>query len=546
MTNHCGSARSSISSTGTENGITSTSVSKKSTNGNQKNKTNRTNASTSTNEGYDSLLDNTNEIPINSKTTNKKNARNVTDRGTNSFTAYDKLINNDDTLILRICDLENTTGRRSSSGQANGLRNGDTTALPKTKHRTKTEPLNPIATSPKLKQQRRSSSTFVHSNSTQKAGGSPRISLSHNSSVASKCNCSRLQETELDDKYPFPALQNFATNHTGAHSKATSSGNHYKTKSVGTQHDANGGGANLCYDPWIKQSDAAISSTSSAQRYGSHNNAKVIVITDDFKKKALNQDVRIDSKRKILKYMKTNKSLGSSRSMDDVCIDNGDMAATGITDDKSTNDGRKIVKTKTATTTATADNIDTDPITPHDKTITKAISKSFDNISLLSTEIDVLDNVGSVELIFISDEFLNKVNQQDVIVLKNNGVARSSALKCANGGTTINDKQIVVVSDHFRRKSIQDQKIVIVDKPRKSSSSGGGGGNSDHASSGNTTSTSGKAHPKLNRQSSGESSVDDVNNKITSRAFQSYDEETENLESKDIKTAVQEETEILL
>lgn len=438
--------------------------------------------------------------------------------------------------------MENTTGRRASSGQSNGLKNGDTTAVPKTKHRTKTEPFNQITTSPKLKQQRRSSSTFVHSNTKTGCGGSPRATSSHNSSLTNKCNCVRLQEFEMADKYPFPTLQNLPTNHSGTHSKlSSSSGSNYKTKSVGTQHDANG--VNICSDPWIKQSDAtaAITSTTTAHKYGTYNNAKVIIITDDFKNKALNQDVRIDTKRKILKYMKTNKSLGSSRSMDDVCIDNGDMAAAGITD--NTNDGRKIVKTKTATAATTVNNIDIYPIATNDKTIAKAISKSFDNISLLSTEIDVLDNVGSVELIFISDEFLNKVNQQDVIVLKNNGVARSSGLKCANGGT-INDKQIVVVSDDFRRKSLQDQKIVIIDRPRKGSS-----GNHDNASNSNITSIScgsGKAHPKLNRQSSGESSVDDVSNKITSRAFQSYDEETENLESKDIKTAVLEETEILL
>lgn len=47
----------------------------------------------------------------------------------------------------------------------------------------------------------------------------------------------------------------------------------------------------------------------------------------------------------------------------------------------------------------------------------KAISKSVDNVSQLSTELDQLDNVGSVELIFISDEFLNRVARPDVIIL---------------------------------------------------------------------------------------------------------------------------------
>lgn len=107
-------------------------------------------------------------------------------------------------------------------------------------------------------------------------------------------------------------------------------------------------------------------------------NAKVIVITDDFKKKALtNQEVFVDTKRKMLRYMKANKLTNSSRSMDD----------------------------------------DTEPDEPTKLDKQKAISKSVDNVSQLSTELDQLDNVGSVELIFISDEYLNKVAKPDVIIL---------------------------------------------------------------------------------------------------------------------------------
>lgn len=47
-------------------------------------------------------------------------------------------------------------------------------------------------------------------------------------------------------------------------------------------------------------------------------------------------------------------------------------------------------------------------------------------------------------------------------------------------------------------------------------------------------------HAKLNRQSSAETSIDDVNNKLTSHAFQSYDEQ-EHLESKEIKSPTTEE-----
>lgn len=46
---------------------------------------------------------------------------------------------------------------------------------------------------------------------------------------------------------------------------------------------------------------------------------------------------------------------------------------------------------------------------------------------------------------------------------------------------------------------------------------------------------------KLNRQSSGETSIDDVNNKLTSHAFQSYDEQEPHLESKEIQSPITED-----
>lgn len=55
-----------------------------------------------------------------------------------------------------------------------------------------------------------------------------------------------------------------------------------------------------------------------------------------------------------------------------------------------------------------------------------------------------------------------------------------------------------------------------------------------------STSTTGK-HAKLNRQSSAETSIDDVNNKLTSHAFQSYDEQEHLEESKEIKSPTTED-----
>lgn len=248
----------------------------------------------------------------------------------------------DDMLILRIGGLDKNA-RRLSSLSIN--RDSDKMKI-KIKQRTKTDP-HPISSSHKLRE-------------LSSSGTLTSIGSAHSTS---KCHCSSCKSQS---------------------SSVSNSDNHNKTqKSVGTQHDANN-----AYDPWIRQTptltnaDAkslkTIQNTSKSVQMAklANANAKVIVITDDFKKKALNQEIFIDTKRKMLRYMKANKLTNSSRSLDD---DEPDAPAT----------------------------IDKQ----------KAISKSVDNVSQLSTELDQLDNVGSVELIFISDEFLNKVSKPDVIIL---------------------------------------------------------------------------------------------------------------------------------
>lgn len=339
--------------------------------------------------------------------------------------------------------------------------------------------------------------------------------------------------------------------------------NHNKTKSVGTQHDASH--ANV-FDPWIKQNSVPNSSTKSSDNKPKTNNAsqqtsssstltrklanpnaKLIVITDDFKKKALsnNQEVMVDTKRKILRYMKANKLMSSSRSMDDVRISTDEPNEVTL---KAMNMNEHQMNSSVLSMERVKDNTG-------NVEKAKPISKSVDNISVKSGELDdVLDNVGSVELIFISDEFLNKVSKdQDVIILKNypnkantlntrktgqSNTANIHKIKInanRNGHTNTN-KQIVVVSDDFRRKSLKDQSIVIVDEPKRTN---GNDNDTDSDETGTVNGHSNKCknqHAKLNRQSSAETSIDDVNNKITSRAFQSYDEEPEHLESKEIKT----------
>lgn len=461
-----------------------------------------------------------------SSSSDKESCSSIGDNSAKRFTT-------DDTLILRICDLEYATRRSSASTPIstaihNG-RSGSSTGKVKTKIRTKTDP-HPVSS--RQKQRRFSSTTTstIDLKIYQKCA-SHNITGQHN---GSKCNCSSCNIT-----------------------KSLSLTSENKTKSVGTQHNAS---AQCAFDPWVKQSTVVTDykrsqSTKTGGSFSNYitvnpllnqklanTNARVIVITDDFKKKALNQEVLVDTKRKILRYMKANKLLSLSRSMDDVriatatttakvddfnqmpAVDNMNehqMNSSVLSIDKST----VVVGNNGDTTTGSANTADVKK--------TKAISKSVDNISVLSTELDALDNVGSVELIFISDEFLNKVTDQDVIVLKNSPKIPSAlvARKLASGKTVNGNidadstrkiavrKQIVVITDEFRRKSIKNKKIVIVDEPKRNEGA----------------SIKSTKHQKLHRQSSAESSIDDVNNKITSRAFQSYDEETEHLESKEIQ-----------
>lgn len=271
----------------------------------------------------------------------------------------------DDALILRIGSLNNKCRHLSSLSINRETATGSMTSAGdklkgKIKVRTKTDP-HPISSSHKLHE------------------------LSGSTHTVSKCNCSSCIKSQS--------------------SGVSSADNHNKTKSVGTQHDAN-----KAYDPWVRQNastkgDAkAWSATTLAsaqqksnltQKIQANSNAKVIVITDDFKKKALNQEIFIDTKRKMLRYMKANKLTNSSRSMDD---ESNNECGGGVSDD-----------VPAATASAAAAKLS-------DKQKT-GISKSVDNLSQLSIELDQLDNVGSVELIFISDEFLNKVAKPDVIIL---------------------------------------------------------------------------------------------------------------------------------
>lgn len=91
-----------------------------------------------------------------------------------------------------------------------------------------------------------------------------------------------------------------------------------------------------------------------------------------------------------------------------------------------------------------------------------------------------------------------------------------------------------MASDAIRRKSMQTKNSI--DTPDQANENENGITDNNGTVNGNSDTK----HAKLNRQSSAETSIDDVNNKLTSHAFQSYDEQ-EHLESKEIKSPTTED-----
>lgn len=231
---------------------------------------------------------------------------------------------------------------------------------------------------------------------------------------------------------------------------------------------------------------------------------EIIIISDEFRRNALNQqDVVIDRKRKLLKIMKQQKHQYHG-SLDDVCSNNA------------------VNKTSYAETSLSINAIEQHDL--KNKNSQKK-AKSVDNIS--DEQNYVLDNVGSVELIFISNERLSSNTENNVIILneynrKNGGEASEKCIKkIMTCSSEQRNKQLVFISDDYRRNSLlQDDAVVVVEPNKKRRL---------------------KHLKDTTRQSSHETSIDDVGNKHTSHAFHSYDEEQEDLESKDLKSNILEE-----
>lgn len=213
--------------------------------------------------------------------------------------------------------------------------------------------------------------------------------------------------------------------------------NSKETKSIGTQHD--------------------YSDTNT-------NDKNVVVITDKFKKKCLEHNFNVVSCKASSK--KDKKS--HSKSLEDLL---------SITNNSGID--------QVITTTTTKTNNEKLSTNKDNKKILTSRSKSVDDISTSSN--DVIEGVDSVELIFISDEFLNKAKTPEVIIINepfpinkhlqpssispqealsygNNNKNNKSSNKRSPKEKSPRSKKLYVISDDFKNKSLNNTVIIVKQK----------------------------------------------------------------------------------
>lgn len=201
------------------------------------------------------------------------------------------------------------------------------------------------------------------------------------------------------------------------------------------------------------------------------NDGDIVVISNEFRDNALNQQCLIDSKRKILKLLKSRKNI-DWRSLDDMRPDPNNT----INNNQSSANG---------------------PLT----NVTKNVISKSDSL------------VASVELVFIPDECLQETPKK-VYILKDTvpGLNKTILSKIQSNGNDSEQKEIFFISDGYRKNSLKNKIVIVDDEPKR------------------------RNKPlKYLKNTVQQSSVDDVNNKMVSHAFHSYDEEDENLEKKELK-----------
>lgn len=219
------------------------------------------------------------------------------------------------------------------------------------------------------------------------------------------------------------------------------------------------------------------------------NKKNIIVITDEFKKRVTEHEIVVKKK----KY-NTQKKRHLSKSLEELSTPELEQRKFLS---HATHNNHVIINT-------TENDINsTNNKTSNNNKMIKSRSKSVDDISSSSNE--VLEGVDSVELIFISDEFLHKATTQqpEVIIvdepskkpsLSPLSIAGSDCDRLSNGSQSNkkkkdrspknkspadrspkdSNKKLYVISDEFKNKSLNNTVIVVKQKAEKTKSKGPG------------------------------------------------------------------------
>lgn len=93
-----------------------------------------------------------------------------------------------------------------------------------------------------------------------------------------------------------------------------------------------------------------------------------------------------------------------------------------------------------------------------DKSPDESKAKSVGNINDEKEDDEEYENCGSIELIFISDEFVNKMQQQqqEVIILDDKDGRRRESLT--------NKKKIVIITDQFKEKVLSKNQCILTER----------------------------------------------------------------------------------
>ncbi|XP_055694109.1 uncharacterized protein LOC129796317 isoform X1 [Lutzomyia longipalpis] len=161
----------------------------------------------------------------------------------------------------------------------------------------------------------------------------------------------------------------------------------------------------------------------------------------------------------------------------------------------------------------------------------KILSKSVQDLSEESHS--EFSDMNSIELIIISDEFLNETTKQEVIIVNDRKDIESRRQKLAvkdkpkrdkspkevtrKSTTNQSRRRLVIISDEYKKKSLENKTIVVTK------------GKYDNAPKKDEA-------PKKKQEKSIADAVGEINSKIISCVLQSYEEpEAAVLENKDIK-----------